>query len=85
MVHGRARAISVDTGVGKAESDGPKSARQDAPPEGRVLLERRAAQAVELAQRRAHLLDRLGAVLPKEVATEIDCSTGSIGVACVMT
>ena len=25
-VHGRARPINVDTGVGKAESDGPKSA-----------------------------------------------------------
>ena len=37
-VHGSARPISVETGVGKADSDGPKSPTRDAPPEHQILL-----------------------------------------------
>ena len=85
MVHGNARAISVETGVGKAESDGPKSAtamrRQkltycsNGPPV-RPYSSRSDWRIMAIAS---------GEVLPNEVTAAIDCSTGSIGVMCVMT
>ena len=60
-VQGSAFQIRNETGVGKAESDGPKSAAQHAPPEGQVLVEQAALEAVERAQRLAQHVDRLGA------------------------
>src|SRR5688572_27959181 len=85
MVHGRARAISVDTGVGKADSDGPKSAMAT---RRQKFTYCSSGPPVSLYSSRSEPRIRAiasGEVLPKKVTAAIDCSTGSIGVAWVMT
>ena len=81
MVQGSARRISSDTGVGKAESDGPKS-----PTMIRLQNDRYCSHGVPVIPYNSRRDCRIvsiasGLVLPKEVKAEIVCSTGSIGVA----
>jgi hypothetical protein len=84
-VHGSARAISVETGVGKADSDGPKSPtamrRQKVTywshnPPCSPYSSLSDCRIISIAS---------GLMLPNCVEAAIDCSTGSIGVAWVTT
>ena len=61
IVQGRAFQIRNDTGVGKAESDGPKSATRTRCQKSTYCSHSVALEAVERAQRLAQHVDRFGA------------------------
>ncbi len=57
-VHGSARQTRVETGVGKAESDGPKSNTTIRFQKVTYCCQRRALKPIQLTQRFARLRDR---------------------------
>ena len=84
MVHGNARAISAETGVGKAESEG-RSRTSNAAPEIEYCSKGPPVSPYSSRSDWRIMAIASGEVLPNEVTAAIDCSTGSIGVMCVMT
>ena len=83
-VHGSARQISTETGVGNADSDGPKS-----PSTMRFQNTRYWCASPPCSPYSSRSDWRIsaiasGLVLPNEVLAAMVCSTGSIGVAWVM-
>ena len=78
-----ARQISTDTGVGNADSDGPKSPSAMRF-QNTVLVQKAACRPYSSRSDWRISAIASGLVLPKVVLAAMVCSTGSIGVACVM-
>ena len=83
-VHGSARQISTETGVGNADSDGPKSPSAMRFQNTRYCCSRPPCSPYSSRSDWRISAIASGLVLPNDVLAAMVCSTGSIGVACVM-
>ena len=79
-VQGRAFQIRVETGVGKADRDGPKSATSTRCQNWRYCSHSVPSRPYSSRSDWRSMSIASGLVLPNEVAAEIVCSIGSIGV-----
>ena len=82
-VHGMARQISVDTGVGKADSDGPKSATATRIQNATYCCHRLPCRPYSSRRASRVIWTACGSDCEKRVAAAIAAMIGSIGVAWV--